>query len=88
MIYTWQQGARNTQAYLAAVSAYVEDSTEAERDDAVAFQAVGKRYAMEQRAEWPDEGELLHQLKPLRTAADPGGDGVRAAPAEELDEAC
>jgi hypothetical protein len=88
MIYTRQQGARDTRAYLAAVSTYLEDSTEAERDDAVAFRAAGKRYAMEQQGEWPDESELLHHLKPVRAGAEHDGDGVPAAPEEQLDEAC
>jgi hypothetical protein len=62
VIYTRQQGAQDTLAYLAAVSAYVEATVGDERRAALALWRVCDRYAMEQRAEWPDENELHPEL--------------------------
>lgn len=62
MIYTRQQGVQDTLAYLAAVSAYVEATVGDERHAALALWRVCDRYAMEQRAEWPDEAELHPEL--------------------------
>jgi hypothetical protein len=62
MIYTWQQGARDTLEYVAAVSAYVERTVGDERSAALALQTSCDVYAMEQRVEWPDENELQDEL--------------------------
>jgi hypothetical protein len=57
MIYTRQQGARDTRDYVAAVSAYLDGTSGDERRDALALWQACNGYAMEQRAEWPDEIE-------------------------------
>jgi hypothetical protein len=62
MIYTRQQGARDTLDYVAAVSAYVEGTVGDERSTALALQTSCDSYAMEQRAEWPDENAPHDEL--------------------------
>jgi hypothetical protein len=62
MIYTRQQGARDTLDYVAAVSAYVEGTVGEERSAALGLQTSCDSYAMEQWAEWPDETEVHAEL--------------------------
>jgi hypothetical protein len=61
MIYTRQQGACDARDYSAAISAYVAGTAGEEHSDALELWMVCHPYALEQRAEWPDESDVCRR---------------------------